>query len=140
MTVTVLLASSGGGHAIQARLLQTAFQGQIVEHIVAGGRDSRLWDCSISTLWRVPVCFFQAVNLVRRLRPQTIVSTGALPGLIALGAGRLIGARAIWIDSVANARKLSLSGKAARFLAHRTYTQWPEIATRERVRYAGAVI
>lgn len=140
MTSLVLMASSGGGHAVQARLLQPAFADRQVAHIIAGGSGSGFRDCSLSTAWLIPICLWQAIWHVRRLRPELVISTGALPGLMAVIVGRLTGAHTIWVDSVANARKLSLSGKAARVVAHKTYTQWPEIAVREHVSYAGAIL
>lgn len=136
----VLIASSGGGHAAQARLLIPAFKHHDVLHVMAGGQTAELRDCSISTIWRVMICLPQAVKLIRREQPDFVISTGALPGLLAIIAGRIFGAETIWVDSVANAQKLSLSGRAARLIANRSYSQWPDVAARSRVQYAGAVI
>ncbi len=47
---------------------------------------------------------WQTFRLVRRVKPQLIVSTGAAPGLLCLLWGRLTGARTIWIDSIANSQ------------------------------------
>ncbi len=140
MSVSVLLVSSGGGHATQARLLRPAFQGHRVTHVIAGSRGGDLDDCSLATPWRVPRCFWQSWQIMRRERANLVVSTGALPGLIMLIVARGFGAQAIWVDSVANAKTLSLSGKVARKVAHRIFSQWPDIAEREGVRYAGAVL
>lgn len=136
----VLLVSSGGGHAVQAQLLRPAFEGHEVVHRIAGDGRSGLIDCSLSTIWRVPFCMRGAVGLLRREAPDTVISTGALPGLIAILVSRVFGVQTVWIDSVANARKLSLSGKVARLIADRTYSQWPDVARREAVTYAGAVL
>ncbi|MFZ9882406.1 MAG: hypothetical protein ACO3QC_13510 [Phycisphaerales bacterium] len=89
-----------------------------------------------------------AYHLVR-LRPDTVVSTGAAPGFIALRIAALLGARTIWIDSIANAEVLSLSGHKASRFADLTLTQWPELGEslpvpherrRGAIYYAGAVI
>ena len=96
-------------------------------------RDFSRWDAYLC----VPV-FFQAICILRKVKPDAVVSTGAAPGLIALFAARLLGKKAIWIDSVANVRRLSLSGKIASKFASQTYTQWESLAT-SRVKYAGSI-
>ena len=140
MRQKVLLVSSGGGHAVQARLLKPAFKDHELIHVIAGDAQGDLPDCSISNLWRVPACFQIASRLIRSAGADLVISTGALPGLIAIIAARVQGQTTIWIDSVANAKTLSLSGKVARVVAHKTYSQWPDVARRERVRFAGAVL
>ena len=49
--------------------------------------------------------------IMRREKPDMIISTGAAPGLMGLLVGRLMGIHTIWIDSVANADRLSLCGR-----------------------------
>lgn len=75
-----------------------------------------------------------------RQRPHVIISTGALPGVIALALGRAIGARTIWVDSVANAEEMSMSGKLARRVAHLWMSQWEHVAAEAGADYAGAVL
>lgn len=82
----------------------------------------------------------QTRRLVARVRPTTVVSTGALPGLVTVVWGRLYGARCIWVESIANGQKMSASGSVARYLAHRCYVQWPELADGKRAIYSGAVL
>ena len=57
-----------------------------------------------------------------------VVSTGAAPGLIALPIAKLFGARTVWIDSLANCERLSLSGRIARHFSDLWLTQWPHLA------------
>jgi hypothetical protein len=68
-----------------------------------------------------------------------LITTGALPGLFCLIAARLLGARTVWIDSIANSDQPSMSGRIARLFAHEWFTQWEHLATRRR-RYEGAVL
>ncbi len=93
-------------------------------------------DFSRSDIWRLPQAMWRMWRIVRRRRPRAVVTTGAAPGLIAMAVGRLCGCRTLWIDSIANASTLSGSGKVARRLAHRVFTQWPELAD-DRVEYHG---
>jgi hypothetical protein len=73
-------------------------------------------------------------------RPDLIVSTGAAPGAIALAIGKLHGAKVVWVDSVANAEKLSMSGRLCSLFADLCLTQWPHLASERGPHYAGAVL
>lgn len=95
-----------------------------------------------ATQWerlRMLQLFAQLLWIVVRVRPRVVVTTGAAPGVLALACGRLIGARTMWIDSIANVEVLSGSGRLASRFAHRCLTQWPELATDD-VEHHGAVL
>jgi UDP-N-acetylglucosamine:LPS N-acetylglucosamine transferase len=83
---------------------------------------------------------FQLAVIIVRVRPQIVISTGAAPGLAALALGKVIGARTIWLDSIANAEKLSMSGQLARRVADLWLTQWPHLATPNGPECRGAVL
>ena len=74
-----------------------------------------------------------------RERPDVVVSTGAAPGYLALRCAKLLGARTVWIDSVANVEELSLSGRIASTKADLCLTQWPHLAAGP-VGYEGSVL
>lgn len=80
-----------------------------------------------------------SARLVWRLRPNVVVTTGALPGLFCLVFGRLTGARTVWIDSIAASDRPSLSGAFARPFATRWYTQWQHLQSPSRD-YEGALL
>ena len=82
----------------------------------------------------------ETFGLVRRLRPDVVISAGAAPGLLCLLWGRVFGAKTIWIDSIANAETLSLSGKIALHFAHRVLTQWDHLARPGKVEHWGSVL
>ena len=70
---------------------------------------------------------------------------GELPPALAplrfgIWLGRLIGARTIWIDSVANAEVLSLAGRKIGPLTDLWLTQWPHLATKNGPLFHGSVI
>jgi UDP-N-acetylglucosamine:LPS N-acetylglucosamine transferase len=76
-----------------------------------------------------------------RERPDVVITTGSAPCLFALGLARkLFGARTIWIDSVANAEKLSSSGAQARRVADVWLTQWEHLAKPDGPQYWGSVL
>jgi len=78
--------------------------------------------------------------LLLRERPDVVVSTGAAPGFFAVSLARFVGARSIWVDSVANAEELSMSGKKAGKYADLWLTQWPHLAETGGPQYFGNVI
>ncbi len=84
--------------------------------------------------------FFKAVAILVKERPKTLVTTGSAPMLAFVLLARLMGARTLWIDSIANSERLSSSGRLAKKIAHRVVSQWPEVAEREGVACWGAVI
>jgi UDP-N-acetylglucosamine:LPS N-acetylglucosamine transferase len=132
----VLAIASKGGHWTQLRRVRPAFEGCDVTWActdptmraeVKDGRFAVVPDANRWQKFRLLLCAFRVALLVARIRPDVIISTGAAPGFFALRFGKLTGARTLWLDSIANAEELSLSGlKASRF-AHLTLTQWPEL-------------
>ncbi len=66
--------------------------------------------------------------LVLRLRPDVVITTGAAPGYFGARFGKLLGARTIWVDSVANVEELSMSGVKAGSFVDLWLTQWPHLA------------
>lgn len=83
-------------------------------------------------------CFIKAVKIYREEKPDAIISTGAAPGMVMIIVGWLFRKKTVWIDSMANVHKISLSGRLIRPFASRTYTQWPHLA-KGRIIYAGSV-
>ncbi|SFG20289.1 Oligosaccharide biosynthesis protein Alg14 like [Novosphingobium sp. CF614] len=88
---------------------------------------------------RAAVCFAASLRLVLRVQPKMLITTGALPGLFCLIAARFMGARTVWVDSIANSDQPSLSGRVARLFAHEWFTQWAHLAGAGR-RYDGALL
>ena len=84
--------------------------------------------------------FLGLAIIVLRTRPHAVITTGAAPGYFALRLGRLVGARTAWVDSIANAGELSLSGKRAGRHADLWLTQWPDLASPEGPDFRGAVL
>jgi UDP-N-acetylglucosamine:LPS N-acetylglucosamine transferase len=85
--------------------------------------------------------FLQVVFIVLKFRPNTIVTTGAAPGVFAVRIGKMLGARTIWIDSIANSEELSLSGRLVRKHVDLWLTQWPHlVGAYPGLQYFGSVI
>lgn len=145
----LLAVASAGGHWVQLLRMRAAFADFDVAYVstsdnaanqVEGHRFHTISDASRFKLKPFIPMFAGAWRIMWRERPQAVITTGAAPGLPFLIFGRLMGCRTLWIDSIANAERLSSSGRIARRIAHRCISQWPDVAEREGVPSWGRVI
>ena len=145
----VLAIASGGGHWVQLLRLQPAFAGcQVLYATVQDGYRTQVDDapfyvvpdCNRWDKLSVLRCAFRMGLLLLRLRPDVIVTTGAAPGYLAVHLGRWLGARTVWLDSIANADELSMSGRMAGKKAHLWLTQWAHLQGAKGPRYCGNVL
>lgn len=146
----VLLAvASGGGHWVQMQRLSAAFDGAEVHYATTDasaaeatqvGRVHVYPDANKQTPLRLILCLLRLAWIVLRVRPDVVVSTGAAGGFLAIRMARLMGARTMFIDSIANARELSISARLALGVADRVLSQWPRVAELSGAEYRGAVL
>ena len=81
------------------------------------------------------------IKIILQEKPDVIISTGAAPPCLLCLIGKFFNAKIIWIDSIANVERLSLSGRIIRPFANLLLTQWPEIAEKhESVQYEGTLV
>ncbi len=154
----VLAVSSGGGHWTELRRLRPAWDGACVDYVVTdagyrheveedpqqiAGRTPRVFrvmDANANQKLRLLGLAIVMLWIVIRVRPDVVVSTGAAPGYFAIRFGKFFGARTIWVDSIANAEEMSVSGKLSRQYSDLWLTQWPHVAQETGAEYAGAVM
>ena len=145
----ILAVSSGGGHWAQLKLLLPAFEGHHLSVATVDPASAAEVECdrfhTVNDANRhrwiaVVLTALRMAWIVVRNRPDTVFSTGAAPGFFAILFGRLLGARTIWVDSVANAGRLSLSGEMAGRFADLWLTQWPHLARPTGPHYRGSVL
>jgi len=149
-TLRILAVASGGGHWVQLLRLRPAFEGARVTFVTVDrgyAQDldpgERLRVVNDATRWNKIGLILLTLRLAWIIvieRPHVVVSTGAAPGYVALRLGRLIGARTIWVDSVANAERLSLSGEQIGRHADLWLTQWAHLARPNGPRFVGSVL
>ena len=147
----VLAVASGGGHWVQLLRLLPAFDECDVAYVtvsdayrsqVSDGR-ARFYVVPDATRWNKLKLVWMGLKLTAILlaeRPDVVVSTGAAPGFFAIRLGRWLGARTIWIDSIANVEHLSLSGEKIGPHADLWLTQWPHLARDDGPHFVGAVL
>jgi Oligosaccharide biosynthesis protein Alg14 like. len=145
----LLAVSSGGGHWVQLLRIKHAFEACDVTFVTvhesyrAQVPDQNFYVVTDANRWTK----IRLLKAARRLawiiwneRPDIVVSTGAAPGYLALRLGRTMGARTIWLDSIANVEELSMSGSRIGHSADLWLTQWPHLARPEGPLYAGSVL
>jgi hypothetical protein len=145
----VLAVASGGGHWVQLLRLRDALAGEDVTYVttvsacramVPGAPFRVVVEATRKNKFRLALLALQMLWIMLRVRPAAVVTTGAAPGFFAIRFGRWFGARTLWIDSIANAEEMSLSGQLAVRHADVVLTQWSHLAVDGVVHYHGAVI
>lgn len=138
----VLAVASFGGHWIQLIRMSAAWQDCDCRYLTTNpavektGRDIRIVaDASRTSVLRLGFQFLQVLAQMIAYRPDFVISTGASVGYFALLSAKLVGARTIWVDSIANSEQLSLSAVKSSKHADLLITQWPHLA--EKCRDAG---
>lgn len=140
--------SSTGGHWAQLMRLRPAFEGCEIIYVstqkhsnfadalraycvMEGNQNSKL---------RVLIMMLQVFFIVLRERPGVVISTGAAPGYFGLRFGKWFGARTLWLESIANAEKPSLSTRMVKPYADLFLTQWPHLAAPKGPLFKGTVL
>ena len=144
----ILAVSSAGGHWIQLQRLrpvldkyQTVYA-STWNNYASSVYPAPYYKLTDATRWNKLLLlklFFEVFRIVLIESPSIIITTGAAPGLWAVVAGKLSGARTIWIDSMANVVKLSMCGILSSYFVNLHITQWPQLAGK-RTRYIGQTI
>jgi UDP-N-acetylglucosamine:LPS N-acetylglucosamine transferase len=151
MYMNICLAASAGGHLTQ--LLQTAGSWReypvffvttskvVEEELLRIGPVYIVNECNRRHPLKVMRAILMCITVIRRCRPNVVISTGAAPGFLMCAIGKMAGARVVWLDSITNVKRLSLSGRLVRPFADLVLTQWPELAAKDaRVKYVGCVV
>ena len=144
----ILAVASAGGHWTQLMRLRPAFNECDVAFVstrpqgrVTGSeRFYCVPDANKSEKLAMIRMTIALIAVVLRERPDVVISTGAAPGYIAIRLARMFGARTIWLDSMANVERLSLSGKLSLTHVDLCLTQWPHLARPDGPHFSGTVV
>lgn len=145
----ILAVASAGGHWVQLQRLRPALDKHDVAFVTTndGYRSEtaphRFYVVNDASRWNKVRLLQMALRIfliMLRERPDVVISTGAACGYFSIRLGKLIGARTLWIDSIANIDEVSMAGKLVRPYADLWLTQWPHLAQPNGPRYAGAVL
>jgi hypothetical protein len=145
----ILAVATAGGHWIQLRRMTSAFDGHRVVYVTTSSAlQPEVEGCPFfvvgdASRWNKMGLVRSAANMIKILlqqRPDIVVSTGAAPGLFGIIFGKILGAQTIWVDSVANAETLSMSGKIAGRFSDLWLTQWEHLQKPGGPDYVGSVL
>jgi UDP-N-acetylglucosamine:LPS N-acetylglucosamine transferase len=145
----VLAVASGGGHWIQLMRIAAALEQHRVTYVTTlpGYRSqvspNAFYVVTDASRWnklKLVLLALQVLWILLRQRPDVVITTGAAPGYLAVRLGKWLGARTVWIDSIANVEELSLSGRKAGRFVDLWLTQWPHLACADGPQFAGAVL
>jgi len=141
---TVLAVASGGGHWVQLRRLRPAWRECHVYYVTTTesrrpeiedeqreGRRVGFYSVVEASRWdkvKLILQSLQIASILLRVRPDVVISTGAAPGFFALRLAKWMGRRTVWVDSIANAEELSLSGARVENCADLWLTQWKHLS------------
>src|SRR5690554_6496279 len=138
----ILLVGSFGGHFIQLKRLygqiaevvefdNASFSFSSTEQDLKVNGDPAIYCPNIhrgSGVKALLSATRKSCAVLKVVKPDAVISTGALPGLLLCFIAKLMGKQVIWVDSMANYQQLSLSGKIARFFCDICLTQWEHLA------------
>jgi UDP-N-acetylglucosamine:LPS N-acetylglucosamine transferase len=147
----ICLAASAGGHTSQLLKLAESWNGYetfcvtttevVRDKLSKFGGVYVVGECNRQQPLRVVKVLLRCIRIAFRERPDVVISTGAAAGCILCFLCKMYGAKVVWIDSVTNVERISLSGRMVRHIADLFLVQWPELASRyKRVEYVGAII
>jgi UDP-N-acetylglucosamine:LPS N-acetylglucosamine transferase len=147
----ICLAASAGGHISQLLKLAACWNGYetfcVTTTEVVRNKLNKLGEvyvvgeCNRQHPIRVIAVFLRCVRIVLREKPDVVISTGAAAGCMLCFLSKLFGAKVVWIDSITNVERISLSGRMVRYIADLFLVQWPELAGRnKKVEFVGTVV
>ena len=147
----ICLAASTGGHLTQLLRIEEAWRDMphffvtpgepLSAGLTGGAKAYAVCAANRQQPLRVLRMFLQCATIVVRERPDVVISTGAAVGCILCLLVKLARGKVVWIDSISQADRLTLSGRIVRRFADLFLVQWPALAKRYRgVKYVGSVI
>lgn len=145
-----LLVCSPGGHLMQMFCLQPAWEevertwitleAPDASYLLRGERTILARGPTNRSLRALLANLGLAWRVVRRERPDVILSTGAALAVPFFLVGKLFGARLVFVESLTRIEDLSLAGRLVYPLADAFFVQWPGAARRRRTRFAGRLL
>ena len=151
----VIFAASSGGHLTEILKLQELFpeydyllctektdvtkelEGKYnIKYIKYGPCKNK-----IKYVWTIIQNLASTIKIVKKFKPDTIVSTGAQIGGFFCYVGKFFGAKVIYIETMAKIKELSGTGKNVYKIADKFYVQWKGLAEKyDKAEYIGRLI
>jgi UDP-N-acetylglucosamine:LPS N-acetylglucosamine transferase len=147
----ICLAASAGGHISQLLKLASCWDGYktfcvtttevVRDNLGKLGEVYVVGECNRQHPIRVIAVFLRCIRIIFKEKPNVVISTGAAAGCMLCFLSKIIGAKVVWVDSITNVERISLSGRMVRYIADLFLVQWPELANRHKnVEFVGTVV
>jgi len=147
----ICLVASGGGHLTELLRISESWKQfetffittvpVVRDNLQTSGNIYIVGECNRQHPIRVLKVFIRCLRITFKERPNVVISTGAAAGCMICFLAKLRGAEIIWIDSITNVERISLSGRMVRHIADLFLVQWPELTEKyNKVEYLGEVI
>lgn len=147
----ICLVASAGGHLTQLLKLADSWADYEAVYITTtevvrkklgnSGKVYIVGECNRQNPILLLKVFLKCIPAIFKERPDVVISTGAAAGCMSCFLAKLFGAKVIWIDSITNVERLSLSGAIVRHIADLFLVQWPELTEKyKKTEFAGTVI
>lgn len=147
----ICLAASAGGHLVQLLKLSPCFENRDCFSVTTSNSVTAKLE-KFGQVYIVPESnrqhplkalgvLVKCFKIIIAEKPDVIISTGALHGCLLCIFAKFFGAKIIWVDSIANCKKLSLSGRIIRPFADLIFSQWQDVAGKyNKVQYSGSLV
>lgn len=132
----ICIVSSCGGHLTEVRRLKPAYE-KYPHFYVLNDKAILPPDMQGKTYfiahserdWKFFLNLWEAFQILRKERPQVILSTGAGPVVPFAIVGRLFfHAKIVFVETITSVQAASLTGKIMHRFAHRFFYQWKSLA------------
>ena len=132
----ICIVSSCGGHLTEVRCLKPAYE-KYAHFYVLNDKAMLPSDMQGKTYfiahserdWKFFLNLWEAFRILRRERPDVILSTGAGPIVPFAIVGRLFfRIRIVFVETITSVHKATLTGKIMQHLAHRFFYQWKSLS------------
>jgi beta-1,4-N-acetylglucosaminyltransferase len=145
------LVCSSGGHFLQLHSLKEMWQGYERVWVTFPGKDTEYYLAhekkyyayypTNRSIWNLVKNIVLAVRTLKIEKPDIILSTGAGVAVPFIYAGKLLGIKTIYIESLTRVNSLSLTGRLIYPVVNDLLVQWPELAAKyKKAHFAGQVI
>lgn len=144
----IALVCSNGGHLVELQQLRKAYEKYDHFYITLEGKDTKnmkntyLLKKDWGPMFFQQVYFaFESLKILMKERPDVIISTGGGMAAPFCYVGKMIGARVVFIESLARMSSRSKGGKAIYPVADIFLVQWEKIKDKfgKKAKFRGAV-
>lgn len=145
----IALVCAPGGHLTEMFLLMEAFEGHDLFFITHKNSRSEqleyrkylLQDIG-TNVWRMIKTFFKTFNILKKEKPDLIISTGPEIAIPSFTIAKLIGIKTIYIESWCRVKTRSGTGRLLYYISDIFLVQWPDLLRQygKKASFKGAVI